>query len=113
MSSTEKESKNPAEHLSEMLETFGNAMSEVFNDPKLKEKILGLKTDLKNQAEQEIISRLEAIRRYLRNPGRDPHLSMEEIFKKRPTSGLSFKGAWRDLIKSKKKRRQQPEETHI
>lgn len=38
MYSTEKEPKNPAEHLSEMLETFGNAMSEVFNDPKLKEK---------------------------------------------------------------------------
>ena len=82
-------------------------------DPKLKEKILGLKVDLKNQAEQEIISRLEAIRRYLRNPDRDPHLSMEEIFKKRSKSGLSLKGALRNLIKGKKKHQHQPEETGV
>jgi hypothetical protein len=57
----------------------------------------------RNQAEQEIVGRLEAIRRYLRNPDRDPHLSMEEIFKIRPKNQLPFKGALRDLFKGRKK----------
>ena len=72
-------------------------------DQKLKEKILELKADLKIQAEQEIFARLEAIRRYLRNPERDPHLSMEEIFKKRPNTGVPIKDALRDMFRGKKR----------
>ena len=50
-----------------------------------KEKILKSKDLLKIQMEKEIIGRLEALRRYLRSPTRDPHLSLEEIFRtKRP-----------------------------
>jgi len=38
---------------------------------------------LRNQAEREILSRLNALRKYLRSPARDPHLSLEEIFRQR------------------------------
>lgn len=73
-------------------------------DQPLKEKILAMKKDLRDQAENEITGRLEAIRRYLRSPDRDPHLSMEEIFKKwQRKNGLPFKGALRGLISGRKK----------
>lgn len=45
-----------------------------------KEKILKLRKNLKDQIEYRIVDRLEAIRKYLRNPVSDPHLSLEEIF---------------------------------
>jgi transitional endoplasmic reticulum ATPase len=45
-----------------------------------KERILKIKKNLKDQLETRIIDRLEAIRKYLRNPVSDPHLSLEEIF---------------------------------
>ena len=38
---------------------------------------------LKDQAENEILSRLNALRKYLRTPERDPHISLEEIFRQR------------------------------
>jgi hypothetical protein len=38
---------------------------------------------LKEQAEKEILSRLNALRNYLRTPSRDPHISLEEIFRQR------------------------------
>jgi len=82
-------------------------------DQNLKEKILVMKTDLKYQAEQEIVARLEAIRQYLRNPDRDPHLSMEEIFKKRSKNQLPFKGALRDLLRGKKKHQRVADEAPL
>ncbi len=45
-----------------------------------KENILKLKKSLKEQVEKKIRIRIEAIRKYLRNPVSDPHLSLEEIF---------------------------------
>ena len=45
--------------------------------------ILKIKQMLKDQAEKEILSRLDALRSYLRSPARDPHLSLEEIFRLR------------------------------
>ena len=47
----------------------------------IKEDILKIKQKLKDQAEKEILSRLIALRKYLRTPDRDPHLSLEEIFR--------------------------------
>ncbi len=38
---------------------------------------------LKDQAEIENLSRLNALRKYLRTPERDPHISLEEIFRQR------------------------------
>ena len=34
--------------------------------------------------EKEIRNRLTALRHYLRMPGRDPHISLEEIYRARP-----------------------------
>ena len=54
--------------------------------------------------EKEILSRLDALRRYLRTPARDPHLSMEEIFRKGKTRRLkSFKPII-EYVKRQKKR---------
>jgi len=72
-------------------------------DETMKEHILKLKVDLRNLAENEIIGRLEAIRQYLRSPTSDPHLSMEEIFKKRRRNRFRLNISLRDLIKGKKK----------
>ena len=56
-----------------------------------KERILKNKEVLKIQIEKEIVDRLEALRRYLRSPTRDPHLSLEEIFRKKRSRFESFK----------------------
>jgi len=50
---------------------------------KIEEDILRKKEMLRNQAEREILSRLNALKKYLRSPARDPHLSLEEIFRQR------------------------------
>ncbi len=52
-------------------------------DNGIKEEILIKKQRLKDQAEKEILSRLSAVRKYLRSPERDPHISLEEIFRQR------------------------------
>jgi len=52
-------------------------------DESVKQRILDLKTALRSQLEQELVHRLEAIRRYLRNPEKDPHLSLEEILREK------------------------------
>jgi SpoVK/Ycf46/Vps4 family AAA+-type ATPase/energy-coupling factor transporter ATP-binding protein EcfA2 len=48
----------------------------------LKEKILEGKSRLRDTLEEELIRRIEAIREYLQSPDPDPHLSLEEIFRK-------------------------------
>ena len=65
-----------------------------------KEKILHSKDVLKIQMEKEIVGRLEALRHYLRSPTRDPHLSLEEIFRKK----RSRFGGFRPLMTYLKKR---------
>ena len=56
-----------------------------------KEKILNSKEVLKLQMEKEIVGRLEALRHYLRSPTRDPHLSLEEIFRKKRSRFEGFR----------------------
>ncbi len=46
----------------------------------IKETILRTRAELKNRVEKELVRRLMAIRSHLRDPMRDPHISMEEIF---------------------------------
>jgi SpoVK/Ycf46/Vps4 family AAA+-type ATPase len=50
-------------------------------DPELKQQILEAKTILREEMEKEIIRRLQALRSYMRSPVRDPHISLEEIFR--------------------------------
>ena len=54
----------------------------------IKEEILIIKQQLKDQADKEILSRLGALRKYLRSPVRDPHISLEEIFRQRQRRNL-------------------------
>jgi ATP-dependent Lon protease len=54
----------------------------------LKERILKSKEYLKREMQKELCSRLGSLRKYLRSPTRDPHLSLEEIFRKRRPHGL-------------------------
>lgn len=49
--------------------------------PELKEDILALKSQLREEIEIEMIRRLQALRHYMRSPVRDPHISLEEIFR--------------------------------
>ena len=49
----------------------------------IKAEILKKKEALRMLADKEILSRLSALRRYLRTPDRDPHISLEEIFRQR------------------------------
>ncbi|MCF8080393.1 MAG: AAA family ATPase [Desulfobacterales bacterium] len=47
----------------------------------IKNEILLKKERLRSRVEQEIADRIDAIRFYLRNPVKDPHQSLEEIFR--------------------------------
>ncbi len=51
-------------------------------DPAIKKTILQKKEVLRVTAEKEIVKRLRSIHTYLKNPSRDPLLSVSEIFKK-------------------------------
>ena len=51
-------------------------------DPAMKKNILQKKVALRATAEDEIVKRLRSIHTYLKNPARDPLLSVTEIFKK-------------------------------
>ncbi len=46
-----------------------------------KQKIIGLKTILRQTVEKEIVNRLEAMRAYQSNPMRDPLMSLDEVFR--------------------------------
>ena len=52
-------------------------------DEAVKDEILRKKEILRMRAEKDIKNRLTALRRYLRSPAKDPHLSLEEIFRRK------------------------------
>lgn len=68
-----------------------------------KEIILKNKKYLKDQLETQIVDRLEAIRKYLRNPVSDPHLSLEEIFLEHRKSKLIGISPILDFMSQQKK----------
>ena len=55
-------------------------------DDLIKDDILRKKEILRIRAEKEIKHRLGALRRYLRSPAKDPHLSLEEIYRRGDSS---------------------------
>ena len=73
-----------------------------------KEKILQTKEILKTQMEKEIISRLQAVRRYLRSPSRDPHISLEEIFRQNKSRKLMGFKSLLNRVSGRKDRRPEP-----
>ena len=59
------------------------------------------------RAEKEIKSRLVSLRRYLRSPTKDPHLSLEEIFKHRESPLVRVADPVKRLIQKVRSRRQE------
>jgi translation elongation factor EF-Tu-like GTPase len=50
--------------------------------PHLKENIIQTKQEMRKRAEEEILKRMNAIRKYLTDPDRERYISHEKIFKK-------------------------------
>ena len=69
-----------------------------------KTRILTIKEILRAQVEKELRNRLVALRHYLRSPGRDPHLSMTEIYRTKPARPTQWAGNLMNLAKQVKKR---------
>ena len=70
-----------------------------------KQRILLIKETLRTQIEKELSSRLIALRRYLRSPARDPHLSMQEIYRHKAVSTGKLADTLMGFVKQFKKRR--------
>jgi hypothetical protein len=71
------------------------------NQTDIKENILKAKNDLKHRVEREIGRRLVAIRAYLRDPMRDPHVSLEEIYHVKTKGPMRVMAPLRRLFKRK------------
>ncbi|MCG6893012.1 MAG: AAA family ATPase, partial [Desulfobacteraceae bacterium] len=69
-----------------------------------KERILRIKADLRMEMENEIVHRLQAIREYLRNPMRDPHVSMDEIFHRSREPQMGIMEPIRRFLQGRKNR---------
>ncbi len=73
--------------------------------PDTKQRILKIKEDLRLELERELRLRLEALRRYLRSPTRDPHLSLQEIYRSKPTRAGELAGSFMNMVKQFTRRR--------
>lgn len=71
--------------------------------PGTKNQILAIKEQLKNEVERELRARLAALRRYLRSPDRDPHLSLQEIYRSKPSRSAELVDAFFGFIKQLKR----------
>jgi SpoVK/Ycf46/Vps4 family AAA+-type ATPase len=67
--------------------------------PGVKEEIIRIKEKLRGEVEQEIRTRLSALRRYLRNPDRDPLLALSEIYRQPAIQPLEWIGPFSRLVK--------------
>ncbi|MBL0715858.1 MAG: hypothetical protein JJV98_19400, partial [Desulfosarcina sp.] len=65
----------------------------------LKPEILVIKSELREEIEADMIRRLQALRHYMRSPVRDPHISLEEIFRNDRKSTRSL-GAVVNLVRN-------------
>jgi transitional endoplasmic reticulum ATPase len=70
-----------------------------------KEEIIRIKDKLRSDVEREIRNRLISLRRYLRNPDRDPHLSLQEIYRQQPGRMIDWNGSLSDLVRRLRKRK--------
>jgi hypothetical protein len=77
-------------------------------DEAIKEDILRKKEILRTRAEKEIKNRLIALRRYLRSPAKDPHLSLEEIFRRRESTLTLMTDPLKRLIQKVRSRKNRP-----
>ena len=74
-------------------------------DDAVKEQILRNKEILRARAEKEIKNRLSALRRYLRSPAKDPHLSLEEIYRRRESSLVQMTAPLKRLMETMRQRK--------
>jgi hypothetical protein len=102
------------EHLIEMRIAYKMAKYQGNVPPEgLKEEILKSKEELRQLLEREIQSRLTALRRYLRSPGKDPHLSLEEIYRSRPYAINHLISPLRRVVSRLGRRRRAPEKEGV
>jgi len=78
--------------------------------PDTKQRILVIKEELKAEVEKELRDRLIALRRYLRSPGRDPHLSLQEIYRAKPGKASELADSLMHLFKRLQMRKSRNEE---
>jgi transitional endoplasmic reticulum ATPase len=71
--------------------------------PDIKQRILQIKEELKQELEAELRSRLVSLRYYLRSPTRDPHLSLQEIYRYKPGRSAEIADTFRHIVKRLKK----------
>jgi transitional endoplasmic reticulum ATPase len=64
-----------------------------------KQRILHIKQALRIELENELHARLAALRYYLRNPDRDPHLSLQEIYRHKPGRAAMLTDSFLHAIK--------------
>ncbi len=67
--------------------------------PDIKQRILQIKESLRLELEAELRARLVALRRYLRSPVRDPHLSLQEIYRHKPGRTAEFADTLIHIVK--------------
>jgi hypothetical protein len=73
--------------------------------PDAKQRIIKIKEGLRQELEKELRSRLVALRRYLRSPVRDPHLSLQEIFRTKPGRPSELADSFMNMVKKFKRLR--------
>ncbi len=71
----------------------------------VKEEILRIKEMLRVEVEREIRNRLVSLRRYLRNPDRDPHLSLQEIYRQQPARLTDWTDSLSHLVRRLRRRK--------
>ncbi len=67
--------------------------------PDTKQRILQIKESLRAELEAELRSRLVALRHYLRSPARDPHLSLQEIYRHKPGRTAEIADTFMHIVK--------------
>lgn len=77
-----------------------------------KQRILQLKEELKAEVEKELRQRLVSLRRYLRSPDRDPHLSLQEIYRSKRGKASGMADSILHMVKQLRKRKPSKEENH-
>ena len=70
-----------------------------------KQRILHIKDELRTEVEKELRQRLIALRRYLRTPGSDPHLSLQEIFRSKPARTTELTDSIWGIVKRLRRRK--------
>lgn len=73
--------------------------------PGAKEDIVRIKADLRNDVEKEFRLRLKSLRRYLRRADRDPHLSLQEIYRNGTGSAQQWSRSFFRMVRQFRERK--------